>query len=146
MLAARERLGVGRIVGEAISIFFRRIHFVVLLCILPELILNVIQMAAILVTNSVYEAENIETGIVYQIWQPIKRFAGLLLFSGFAGQMVYEMKNDGRIRIGGILSTGLRRLIPLSACALATGAFASLATFPIVFAIWIAGNSDEKYG
>lgn len=113
----REGLGVGSIIGETISIFFRRIHWILLLTMVPFLITGVLQVVvggwqAGLEFSSGTELPDID--IPTQILLGAINLMGVAFAIALVTRAAYDTKLGQPVRPGSYLAGTLKEIIPIT--------------------------------
>lgn len=145
-LTLRPGLGVGGIVGESFTIFFRRFFLFVLLAFLPILALQVIVLLAfggVLTTHmltgvhpaggGMFAGAFVIVGVAVVIGTAL-----LMAIFGFMVQAAYDTKLGRPVRLGRYFGGALSQLLPLLICSVIAAVLIYFAMlFVILPGLWV---------
>ncbi len=140
--APKQPLGVGSILGESFSIFFRKIITILLIAIIPSsiafLLSGTLQGWDVMTGASLPDFSSTSYIISYAV-SIIARFALFGLIIGMMVQFAYDAKLGRPANIGGYFQNGLKHIVPIVIltviCYIAAGIFSVALVVP---GLWLA--------
>ncbi len=138
-VAVKEPLGVGRLIGETFSLFFRKIHWFVLLAFLPGLFAAVFLLAIGGGVGLINDPLGVSAGRgVGALAFFVLVVAGALSI-GFVTLAAYDAKQGRPFRLGLYVSSTFRSLVPMVICSIISTLMILVAAVALLIpGLWVA--------
>lgn len=114
--ATREKLGVGEIIGDTFSIFFRRFFHIIGLSLLPAIAAFLLILLA--ATPLALTGPSDIAGIAIIVLLGAVMICAYFFITALVVRLAYDVKAGNRMRLGNYLSSAFQVIVPLIICSL----------------------------
>ncbi len=141
---AAEKLGVGSLIGETFSIFFKRFIYVAILGVIPAVIIVFIQQTVAPPIDFDNPASAESFSVAGQIVSLIVGVIGSSFVTALIIRFAYDVKTGKPIQIGSYFSSAAASIVPIFICSLIVGICTGIASIALlipglyVYSMWCA--------